>query len=266
MENNYLIYKIINNITNKIYIGKTKEYYGTNNINGIEGRFKQHIVNSKSKTKFNDCPMLYNAIRKYDSDNFKIELLEKTTKEQVNIKEIEYIKLYDSTNSLNGYNISLGGDGRSVVIVNETTREKISKAQNKNILIMTDNINIKKYIKNDIHIGYTVARKERGTNFRKYFTSKKYTIEENYEKALDWLNNIKNNKKDDSLKYNKDINLPKYIYVVKDKKTRSNIIGYFVNITRNGKKFMKSFQSKNKNLDQLLKEAIEFKNKSLTQL
>lgn len=79
----YLIYKIINKVNNKIYIGKTKKYYKEKYF-GIKGRFSNHIASANSKSKCNDCPRLYNAIRKYGKDNFTIELIEETTLELIN--------------------------------------------------------------------------------------------------------------------------------------------------------------------------------------
>jgi hypothetical protein len=75
MNNTCEIYKISNIINNKVYIGKTKKYY-QNNPFGFENRFKNHIICAFSKSKKNDCPKLYNAIRKYGKDNFKTELFE----------------------------------------------------------------------------------------------------------------------------------------------------------------------------------------------
>lgn len=53
------IYKIINLINGKIYIGKTKYT--------ADARFKAHVINSKNES--NDT-YLYRAMRKYGLDNF----------------------------------------------------------------------------------------------------------------------------------------------------------------------------------------------------
>ena len=60
------IYKIINDINNKIYIGKTT---GT-----VEKRFQEHIKDSK---KYYKNRPLYNAMNKYGIEHFKIEPIEK---------------------------------------------------------------------------------------------------------------------------------------------------------------------------------------------
>lgn len=251
---NYLIYKITNIANDKVYIGKTKKYYG-NVYFGIEGRLKNHLTCAFTKSKWNDCPRLYNAIRKYGKDNFIIELLETTTEDEINNSEMHYIKIYNSTDANIGYNIALGGGGRSVVNVDEDIRQKISDAQTKKGIL-----NIKPYLKDDIHIGYRVRRRENGQVFQKYFTSTKFTLEQNLTNAQQWIHDIKTNKVDTSVKYNKSNKLPTNISHIKDKINKSLIIGYSVNIMSKGIKFNKSFQSKTNNLTELLNNAIEYKN------
>lgn len=86
------IYKITNIKNNKIYIGQS--------IRPINERFKRHIndaVNNVINTHF------ANAIRKYGKENFILELIDTAkTQEELNIKEQEYIRKYDSIK--NGYN------------------------------------------------------------------------------------------------------------------------------------------------------------------
>ena len=112
----YNIYKITNNINQKVYIGQT--------IKPIEKRFKEHCKQSSC------CIFLKNAINKYGKNNFKIELID-TTDNDINsdLLEQKYIELYNSTNKEFGYNISLGGRPtmRGRKHTNET-KEKISKA------------------------------------------------------------------------------------------------------------------------------------------
>ena len=254
----FLVYKIINTENNKIYIGKTKEYYKDKYF-GIEGRLNNHLTCAFTKSKYNDCPRLYNAIRKYGKDKFKIELVEETTEELIDSREIHYINIYNSTDDKIGYNIALGGGGRSVVNVDDDIRNKISKAQTKN-----GELNIKPYLdENDTHIGYFARRRENGKVFQKYFTSKEFTLEEKLAKAKEWITNIKENKEDNAVKYNKSSDLPKNINYIKDKKDKSLIIGYRVDILKNNIKTVKSFQSKSGNLEELLNKAIEFKNQIL---
>lgn len=252
---NYLVYKITNKVNEKIYIGKTKEYY-KNNEYGIDGRFTRHLQSANSSTNHsNDCPRLYNAIRKYGKDNFMIEILETTTEDKIDEREIYHIKTTNSTDDNIGYNIALGGGGRKVVNVDEDVRMKISKAQCK-----TGIMGIKPYYDNDIHIGYYARRRESGKVLGKYFTSTEYTVEENLQKAKEWMESVKQNKIDNSNKYNKKSNLPTNINYIKDKVNKELVIGYRVDILKNGIKILKSFQSKNGNLEEQYNKAINFKN------
>lgn len=94
------IYKITNLINNKIYIGQT--------IYSIEERWKAHCTCVKYN---NHHSLFHNAIRKYGEENFKIELIDTAdTFEELNEKEIKYIKEYNSLTP-NGYNMTEGGQG-----------------------------------------------------------------------------------------------------------------------------------------------------------
>ena len=94
------IYKITNLINNKIYIGQTRYT--------IERRFKEHIWTSKSEQ--NNIP-LQNAIRKYGAENFRIEKIdEASSKEELDEKEIYWIKTLNAQNPEIGYNVCRGGE------------------------------------------------------------------------------------------------------------------------------------------------------------
>ena len=246
------IYKITNILNNKIYIGKTKKFYKNNEF-GYLKRFENHKISATSKSKNNDCPRLYNSIRKYGKENFKVELIHECELDIINEKEIEFIKHFKSTDRNIGYNIALGGGGRSVVDISEEIRKKISIKQNN-----THQMNIKPYLKNNIIVGYIVQRRENGIVFRKYFTNSKNTPESNLELAEKWLNDIINNKinNDNINKYNKSNNLPNNIYQIIEK---NKLIGYKLNIVINGIKYTKSFQSINIPIQETLKKIIEYK-------
>lgn len=104
------IYKITNNINDKIYIGQTRVT--------IHIRYQEHLRAAKD-----DCDnYLYRAMRKYGVDNFAVEVVESIlckTKEELkvmlNTKEIYYIKKYNSNNPNFGYNMTRGGDAISDV-------------------------------------------------------------------------------------------------------------------------------------------------------
>ena len=69
------------------------------------------------------------AIKKYGWNNFEHKILfDNLSFAEAESKEIELIKLYDSTNPKNGYNISTGGKGREGVPLSQEAKDKISKA------------------------------------------------------------------------------------------------------------------------------------------
>ena len=98
------IYKIVNDINNKIYIGKTSF--------SIEKRWKEHCHDSVNRQE--EKRPLYNAMNKYGVEHFHIEEIEKIqTDEEACEREIYWINYYDSYH--NGYNATLGGNGRAYI-------------------------------------------------------------------------------------------------------------------------------------------------------
>lgn len=94
------IYCITNIVNGKKYIGKT--------INSITKRFRQHLSDSK-RSRCNKRP-LCSAINKYGADNFVVEKLIECNPDELSSYEIMFIEKYDTYH--NGYNATLGGDGK----------------------------------------------------------------------------------------------------------------------------------------------------------
>lgn len=95
------IYKTTNLINNKIYIGqrKSKVFQSTNYLGS--GRY------------------LRNAVNKYGVENFIVELIDiSDNREELNNKEIYWIKYYKAYDRNIGYNISKGGIGGGEIWVN----------------------------------------------------------------------------------------------------------------------------------------------------
>lgn len=90
------IYQIKNHITDQCYIGKTEQ--------SVQTRFKRHLSNAAR----GDETYFYRSIRKYGKDNFSVQILEITTKELLDSKEIYYIKSLKPE-----FNMTTGGDGGS---------------------------------------------------------------------------------------------------------------------------------------------------------
>ena len=92
------IYEIVNDVNGKKYIGKTEF--------SIEKRFKEHCRDAFRER--NERRPLYRAMKKYGIEHFHISLLEETDNPEE--REIYWIKEKDSYH--NGYNATLGGDGK----------------------------------------------------------------------------------------------------------------------------------------------------------
>lgn len=104
-----LIYRIINTINGKSYVGQTTR--------DPECRFEEHL---KDKSH---CIKMVSAVIKYGREAFHLEILDEADSiEELNKKEIYYIQKFDSVN--NGYNILSGGYNRNMP---QHIKDKISK-------------------------------------------------------------------------------------------------------------------------------------------
>lgn len=110
------LYVITNSVNDKVYVGKTYK--------SIEERFKEHIKESKRERSKNRD--IYKAMNTLGVDKFHINLLGQFDEGLLEEKECEYIKLYDSYR--NGYNNTLGGDGKRYV---EFTDEEAIETYNR---------------------------------------------------------------------------------------------------------------------------------------
>lgn len=104
------IYKITNKINGKIYIGQSCN---------IEKRLQDHKYHATCTSK--PAHYIDRAIKKRGVDNFDYEVIEECKIEELNDREIYWIKYFDSSNSEKGYNLSLGGKG-----VYKHSRDEIS--------------------------------------------------------------------------------------------------------------------------------------------
>ena len=111
------IYKIVNDVNSKIYIGKTTR--------SLQTRFEEHIKNTS-----NCKSAISAAIQKYGEKHFQIQLIEDNIPdEQLNQKERYWINFYDSYRK--GYNLTPGGDGKS--LSDEEILKKVNYFTSKNM-------------------------------------------------------------------------------------------------------------------------------------
>lgn len=104
------IYKIENLITHHIYVGQS--------IN-IATRWRRHKDEAYSGKK--DYP-LYRDINKYGIDNFSFEIIEERSKEALDEREQFWIKYYNSYKD--GYNQTVGGQGKNVMVLHQTINKQ----------------------------------------------------------------------------------------------------------------------------------------------
>ena len=107
--NIFKVYYITNLINNKKYIGITSR--------NVNIRFQEHCSHRQT--------LVYDAVKKYGKENFKIEILESNIqKSDIDKRERYFIKFYN-TLVPNGYNLSTGGISNKDL--NEETRKRLSK-------------------------------------------------------------------------------------------------------------------------------------------
>lgn len=118
------VYAFVNIQNNKIYIGKTIEFYNK--------RWNEHKYNAFTK---NLNSYFYKALRKYSWEAFSKYVIfqteESLDKELVNsiicAKEIEFITKFKSNDPEFGYNLTDGGEGIIGFHHSEETRKKLSE-------------------------------------------------------------------------------------------------------------------------------------------
>lgn len=93
------IYKITNIINQKSYIGLTTRT--------VEERWQEHL---RAMQNYKEKRPLYSALYKYGISNFTVETIEEINNEQLEEREKYWIAYYDTY--YNGYNATLGGDGK----------------------------------------------------------------------------------------------------------------------------------------------------------
>ena len=105
------IYKITNDINDKIYIGKTE-------LADPYKRWKEHLKDYK-KHRCEKRP-LYSAMNKYGEEHFHFEVIEETDiAEEREQYWINKLRTYVGFKDCNGYNATLGGDGKAYLNINE---------------------------------------------------------------------------------------------------------------------------------------------------
>ena len=125
MKTNGIIYLHKNKVNGKCYIGQT---------------FQKPNERWKNGNGYRNQPKFYNAILKYGWDNFEHIILEQNLSEDIiDEREKYWIDYYKSFLPENGYNLTLGGDGASPGIFNNSAKLNQEKL-NELIKDLIDNV------------------------------------------------------------------------------------------------------------------------------
>lgn len=146
MDKKIGIYKITNNINQKIYIGQSIDIFK---------RWKNEIIKPPNE-------YLKNSFKKYGVENFSFDILEECSEEELDDKEKYYISLFNSTNKNIGYNITFGGTGGKMPsdIIEKMKKTKAKNGYTKYWQGKKLPIEMKKKISNSL-------KEEKNPNFKK---------------------------------------------------------------------------------------------------
>lgn len=173
MDSIMFVYKIENAINGKVYIGITTRKYTR--------RFSEHKNNLNKNRHRNKH--LQSSWNYYGSTAFNFKMLMQCYDKKELLKKEEYfIKLYNSNNSVNGYNKSSGGE---YPVFSEESRKKISIANKGKILSKKHIAIIKK-----IHTGKVLSEHTRKLISEKN-KGKRNSIKTEFKKGQEPLNRKK---------------------------------------------------------------------------
>jgi len=171
------IYKITNLVNKKVYIGQAVSHilnHKKYRPYGMEGRLKTHISEAFSDKKC-QCHYLNNAIRKYGSSNFTVELLRACDINDADAIEAEEIQIHNSIFP-KGYNLTTGGktfrstiESRKRVSDGVVRYFKDKKYEKFADIVIEDITNIDKYVRplnrNKIQYGWYVYINSKKADF-----------------------------------------------------------------------------------------------------
>jgi len=181
--------------SNKKYIGQCVKELSSGKKWGYISRWKDHIRDSKTR---NYCRLLNSAIKKYEPDNFKIEVLKECDINELDYYESYYIENYN-TLSPNGYNLTTGGSVSRQT--EETSKLKsismigknLGKIYPKRIRKREQDNNLPKYIRYYIDCagkeGYRISNHPNLKD--KSFFGKYISLENKLQSALNYINENK---------------------------------------------------------------------------
>jgi group I intron endonuclease len=190
MPKTYKIYKCVNNVNNKIYVGFTHK------------KIEKRIIEHKSAVRNGSDYLLHKAIKKYGFENFSWEIIFESFDKKYALDELEghFIKEFNSF-YLNGfgYNMTYGGQGGMLGKTHSIqTREKMKLARkNSKFKIRNpDGIGLEKAIAKSAEVlrgkpSWNKGKKQTWENGGKKFKGKSWKIDMFTGKRI-WVEKIEN--------------------------------------------------------------------------
>jgi len=108
------IYKITNMITNKVYIGSSYS------VNSRISAHKNLLIKNRHYNTH-----LQSSFNLHGIENFKFEIIEECSIDDMINKENDWIKIYNANNRLFGYNVRIDCESNRGRVVSDITREKL---------------------------------------------------------------------------------------------------------------------------------------------
>lgn len=178
---------LIKSPSNKIYIGQT--------IHDRTTRWRDHIYDALDPKK-DHCKLLNRAIRKYGKESFFITLLKRCALKDLNKYEQFYINVFNSMKPF-GYNLKEGGsNGKHLMetrikISNKLLGVPKSQEMRLNLSKSRNRYNLPMYIIKHKN-GYRVVNHPNQNGRERKITHSKYTDNEKFKIAHDYLNYLNN--------------------------------------------------------------------------
>lgn len=241
------IYIFTNKHDNKMYIGQTRRE--------LDIRIKDHTYEAKSTLKYKPKSKFHKAVNdeKDGWNSFSLQSIQ-CPREVLDILETQLIDLFQTQDDEFGYNVSAGGNNGTY---SQYAREMSSKSRGGKIC------NIRELKDNDGKvIGYWVQRVENGKEYNGRFDNHRFSLDENLERAKEYLEKIKNKDPEIMNKrlYNKTNDLPPNICYTKHK---GEISGYLFRYNVEGYKHSKTFADRQEPMEEKYKKAIQYKEQYL---
>lgn len=184
------IYKVTCHVTGMSYIGQARCYVGkTKKAHGAKGRWKAHVWKAVHSPQHFADTTIWAAIKLYGETAFSVEVIEMCDVDDLNDKERFFIKHFD-TQLPHGYN-KLSGHHRIFGNKQWSSEQRINISRvHKNT--MTDLPMYMVYVKArpDCYLSEGFAIINHPQSRAKYFTSKKHSLDEKYQFAIEYLNNL----------------------------------------------------------------------------